>query len=80
LSAEQYTSKITEDECHLGIQAMNVEAEGVGFILGAKFIKSYYTHFDYKAFKVGFAVAAWFYVELWNCLRMFSYAIYKYWN
>jgi len=66
LEPKHYVTKDYDNMCSLGLQSLDTEAEGVGVILGDMFIKTYYTHFDYKKLKVGFATKAELTTEWWR--------------
>jgi len=58
LGPDFYVVQTSDTQCEIGIQPLDVSAEGVGFILGDIFIRAFYTHFDYTSGKIGFATAA----------------------
>jgi hypothetical protein len=57
LYAESYVENQGDGICTLGFEPMDLSEEGIGFILGTYFIKSFYTHFDFTNSALGLSVA-----------------------
>jgi hypothetical protein len=57
LKAENYVANIGQGQCSIGFSAMDLSPEGISFILGDYFMKSFYTHFDFTGGRIGLAVA-----------------------
>jgi len=57
LKPENYVALSGPGECSIGFSSADLSAEGISFILGDYFMKSFYTHFDFTGGRIGLAVA-----------------------